>query len=162
MPVTNGEKRINPSSNTNNMWFWNKKKDKKKNPVVISDSCFTRLPLTHRHCFSLVSQLHSHPTVVVTHEVVHHDDSGSNFGLSMLAAMETDNAGMGYLAGGDLGGAMLGEALADHHHESSSDFGGFGDGDTGGGGSGGDYSSTSSDSGFSSSDSGGGSSDSGF
>src|SRR6185312_2546674 len=116
------------------MWFWNKRKKKKKGEkdVIISQSCYDKLPQTHKPYFSRVPA--SPAAVAVTHEVVHHDDSGENFGLSMLVGMETDSTGMGYLAGGSLSGAMFGEMLADHQH---ADFGG---GSGGGAGAGGDWS----------------------
>ena len=44
---------------------------------------------------------------------VPHDSS--SFGTSMLVAQATDSAPLGYMAGGDLAGALLGASMSSHH-----------------------------------------------
>lgn len=48
---------------------------------------------------------------------VPHDSS--SFGTSMLVAQATDSAPLGYMAGGDLAGALLGASMSSHHHAPS-------------------------------------------
>lgn len=77
----------------------------------------------------------------------------SDFLTSMLIANATDNAALGYLAGGSITGAIVGESIAEsNHHSSGGSFDGGHGGDFGGGGSSSDWGS-SSDSCSSSSDS---------
>lgn len=59
----------------------------------------------------------NHYCTAVQEDVDYDDDS--NFMLSALVAMETDNAILGAMAGGDIGGAILGEVIADTFSSSS-------------------------------------------
>lgn len=47
------------------------------------------------------------------------EDSG-DFATSMAVGMMTDNALLGYAAGGDISGALLGQAMADSHSHNDS------------------------------------------
>jgi type II secretory pathway pseudopilin PulG len=59
----------------------------------------------------------SAPPPVSSPASVPHDSS--SFGTSMLVAQATDSAPLGYMAGGDLAGALLGASMSSHHHAPS-------------------------------------------
>jgi len=73
-------------------------------------------------------------------------DNDDGFLTSMVVAQATDNAALGYLAGGNITGALIGDMLNNSGNDIVSDSAGC---EFGGGGSGGDWNS-SSDSGSSS------------
>jgi hypothetical protein len=118
------------------LWFW-KHKDSK---AIIHEDCYKKLPDEHKKKF-----LKATTAATSTHTVV--EDNG-NFALSMAVGMATDNIALGYVAGGSLSGAILGEMM--HSHEltisdspNPGDIGGFGGGDGGGGGAGASWGSDS-------------------
>lgn len=86
------------------LFFW--KHGTGKQSVVIEKECHDKLPKRSKESFHPVSA----PTATATHKVIVHGRSDENgtatdhtdFGLSMIAAMTSDNAAIGYLSGGDL------------------------------------------------------------
>jgi hypothetical protein len=111
------------------MWFW--KHNKSEQPVTISTKDLKKLPdHLQQHFSPATRKLHG---TEPTHRVESNDDS---FGLSLAVGMATDNAGLGYIAGGSLSGALIGEALAEseHHEQAEQSTPDFGGGSGGGGG----------------------------
>lgn len=105
-------------------WFW--KHNKQETPVIISHDDYEKLPAKHKQHFEKATGNDVKPTYQHTKEQ-DGDDEG-DFGLSLLAGMATDNAAVGYIAGGHLGGAMLGAMLADAGHQQADIDGGSGGG----------------------------------
>lgn len=96
-------------------WFW---RHKKKKEAIIKQSCYDKLPVTHRPLFERVNARPS-TTIIHTHEVVQQDDD--SFLLGAVIGMEAENIALSY---------QTAEMVAEQSNPSH-DFGG---GDTGGGG----------------------------
>lgn len=116
-------------------WFW-KHKDKDKKKVIIKQECYDKLPDVHKSKF--VKGVSTNTIVTNNYHTHVVEDNDGDFMLSAAVGMATDNIALGYLAGGNLSGALVGEMIS----ESSCHSNDFGGGDTGGGGAGDSYSQT--------------------
>ncbi len=73
-----------------------------------------------KHCHQHVYQGVTHYCQRARREIIATSDS-SDFSMSLALAMATDNAMVGFAAGGDLSGALLGQAIADSMQSTTCD-----------------------------------------